>query len=165
MEPEMPYKSIPQLTDRQLAHFWSRTVRHRDGCCEWQGHVNKHGYGEVSFGRVVYLVHRVAYAVEHGEVPDGLVVDHLCCNRRCLGYRHLEAVTVAENTRRIHLRKSGRMVVESWGYVPTPKEAAARIDPTFLDSPVWWRYVHMRTSVRHLRNADVVSLFRTGKLT
>lgn len=45
-------------------------------------------------------VHRVAYEVYIGPVPDGLEVDHLCRNRACYNPAHLEPVSRLENMRR-----------------------------------------------------------------
>ena len=44
--------------------------------------------------------HRVAYGYLVGDIADGLTLDHLCRNRRCINPAHLEPVSAAENTRR-----------------------------------------------------------------
>ncbi|WP_374453780.1 HNH endonuclease signature motif containing protein [Phenylobacterium sp.] len=72
------------------------------GCLEWTGALNKKGYGitwlSKSSGNL--RVHRVAYVAAKGEIPRGLVIDHLCRNRRCCNPEHMEVVTLSENSRR-----------------------------------------------------------------
>lgn len=61
----------------------------------------KNGYGKV--GKATHhnkLAHRVAYEIANGAIPDGLVLDHLCRNRRCVNPSHLEPVSSLENLRR-----------------------------------------------------------------
>lgn len=48
-------------------------------------------------------MHRLVYQRLHGQVPDGMVLDHLCGNRACCNPAHLEAVTQAVNVRRSRL--------------------------------------------------------------
>jgi hypothetical protein len=58
------------------------------------------------------MAHRYAYEIEIGEIPEGLVIDHLCHNphecppssdcphRKCVNPSHLKAVPNADNVRR-----------------------------------------------------------------
>jgi len=72
------------------------------GCWNWTGarHMRT-GYGSIR----VYIdgvaksdsAHRVAHQLFKGPIPDGLQIDHLCRNRRCVNPDHLEAVTCRVN--------------------------------------------------------------------
>jgi hypothetical protein len=52
-------------------------------------------------GRVV-TIHRAAWELYVGPIPDGSVLDHLCRNRACFRPDHLEPVTHQENIIRGH---------------------------------------------------------------
>ena len=82
--------------------FWSRVVA-RGECWEWIGTTHL-GYGVTSVvidGRWRNRkAHRVAWQQTRGEIPAGLVLDHLCRNTRCVNPDHLEPVTLVENIRR-----------------------------------------------------------------
>ncbi len=68
-------------------------------CWLWTGRLNRGGYG-VGYADRAVRVHRWAYELLHGPIPDGLDIDHLCRVRRCVNPAHLEAVTRRENLRR-----------------------------------------------------------------
>lgn len=44
--------------------------------------------------------HRISWTEKNGPIPEGLTIDHLCRNRRCVRPSHLEPCSLAENIRR-----------------------------------------------------------------
>jgi len=89
--------------------FWAQVDR-RSGCWLWTGHVNRDGYGQFKVTdrpghyRTV-RAHRWAWEAEHGPVPAGLTLDHLCGRPACVRSDHLDPCTAAENLRRRHARR------------------------------------------------------------
>lgn len=73
---------------------------HGTPCWVWQRSVNNKGYGRIRRFNAEHLAHRWYYTQQRGEIPDGLVLDHLCRVPRCVRPDHLEAVTQMENCRR-----------------------------------------------------------------
>ncbi|MEU2393982.1 HNH endonuclease signature motif containing protein [Streptomyces sp. NPDC007369] len=81
------------FTDRFLA----KVTDAEGGCWEWTGHIMNSGYGRFWLDGEQQYAHRVAYEVLRGPIPAGLVIDHLCRNRRCANPDHLEPVTNRTN--------------------------------------------------------------------
>lgn len=69
------------------------------GCWEWSNR-DKDGYGIIKIKGKNIRVHRVIYEHFVGPIPDDLQPDHLCRNRACSNFEHLEIVTARENTLR-----------------------------------------------------------------
>lgn len=69
------------------------------GCHDWIG-ARWGEYGCVKREGRRRLAHRFYYERQHGPIPDGLELDHLCRNRLCVNPDHLEPVTTAVNQQR-----------------------------------------------------------------
>lgn len=74
---------------------WALHVLLDDGdkCWNWDGSRNPvSGYGNFRWDRKS-LAHRYSYERFNGPLIDGLEIDHLCHNRRCVNPAHLEQKT------------------------------------------------------------------------
>ncbi len=72
--------------------FWAK-VDLTLGCWLWMGGVNRDGYGHIrGYENRRIGVHRFAYELLVGSIPEGLEIDHLCRVRRCVNPEHLEPV-------------------------------------------------------------------------
>jgi HNH endonuclease len=83
-----------------LDRLRERTVVDATGCHLFTGALYANGYGAFRFDGRTRAAHRVAYELQRGPIPDGLVLDHLCRVRNCINPDHLEVVTNAENKAR-----------------------------------------------------------------
>lgn len=77
--------------------FWERVKITDAGCWEWQGWKIPKGYGGINYlGKKVY-VHRLAWILKRGEIPEGLHVLHRCDNPPCINPNHLFLGTNEDN--------------------------------------------------------------------
>ncbi len=127
------------------ARFWSKVVAGPNGCWLWIGSRNSKGYGRFMLDGRSQSTHRVAYSALVGEIPTGLVIDHLCRVRGCVNPAHLEPVTVRENSLRgetVNARNASR--THCPGGHPYDEEN------TYLFRGVWRRCRECNKKDRHL---------------
>ena len=96
------------LTERDVKRFWTKVDRGEgtDSCWNWTGALHEKGYGTWTVvrpggGTTSVRPHRVSWHLLVGPMVDGLVIDHLCRNRRCVNPGHLEAVSTGANASRV----------------------------------------------------------------
>lgn len=90
------------ILPEQQERFWSRVTEDGD-CWIWTGSKDRHGYGQIRLmqpdGRLMYA-HRFAYESMVVEIPEGLVLDHLCRTPACVNPDHLDPVPNRVNVQR-----------------------------------------------------------------
>lgn len=134
----------------QKDRFWAKVDQgglipaHRPDlgpCWLWMGALTSKSpprqYGIFAANSRKYGAHRWAWEQEHGAVPRGLELDHLCRVTRCVRPSHLEAVTHSENVRR---GTSGDLLgqfasAKQWSKTHCPKGHPYNEANTFVHRP------------------------------
>lgn len=97
----MPMDQPPRIIGDIDARFWSKVgYAAAIDCWPWSASLNDGGYGQFMVDGKPQRAHRIAWELLRGEIPHGLVIDHLCRNRWCVNPWHMEPVTNEENIAR-----------------------------------------------------------------
>jgi hypothetical protein len=92
---------IPERVKERAHERWEA-----DGDCWISTYsVASHGYAQIGWQnngkeRHVVLAHRASWEHINGPVPQGMTIDHLCKQRRCVNPGHLRVLDNFENARR-----------------------------------------------------------------
>lgn len=87
--------------------IWENVTVNHNGCWLWGKYINPRNL-YAQHGR--RYVHRLAYELFKGDVPEGHDLDHRKdCPKHCVNPDHLRPVTRAMNTRLIWRRRLGQM--------------------------------------------------------
>jgi hypothetical protein len=114
------WRDAAEILRRRTEFFWANVdKRGPDECWPWLRKPNDAGYGQLRWIGTSMQAHRVAYLLEHGELPGGMEIDHTChdprectlkreCpHRLCCNPAHLEAVTRPVNLERSNRNRPG----------------------------------------------------------
>ena len=101
-KPRTPLIIPPHVAVRALSRW---TLESPTGCHISTYSVASHGYAQIGWHtagepRRGTLAHRAAWTAVYGQIPEGMTIDHLCKNRRCVNVEHLRLLTNYENARR-----------------------------------------------------------------
>lgn len=100
--------------ERLKRHGWTIT---ESGCWEWNGNTSdRRGYGSLRFHGRTVKAHRLAYSTWVGEIPEGMVVMHLCDNPPCINPDHLKVGTNDENMQDMLTKNRQASGNRHWNY-------------------------------------------------
>lgn len=88
---------MTRATASEIQRFESKFIK-TSSCWEWNSPLDRDGYGTFYFRKRNRRAHRVAYYIYVGDIPNGLVIDHICLKPNCVRPDHLRAITQRENT-------------------------------------------------------------------
>ena len=78
------------------------------GCIIWTGSTDMGGYGRLRVNGRKVSAHRWAWEREHGDIPEGMHLDHVCWNRSCVNPEHLRLATRSQNNAYLSGARKGR---------------------------------------------------------
>jgi len=82
------------------------------GCWEWQGALDKDGYGVIKIKGKMIKAHRFAYETFIGPLIEGLVICHNCNHPKCVNFNHLRQDTASSNMiDRVHQQKHPKQIL------------------------------------------------------
>ena len=94
---QKPRTELPTVIDKRI-------IENEHGCWIWQATVRggnlSHSYGQAWWGGKSEPAHRFVYERLIGDIPDGLILDHLCMVKPCVNPEHLEPATRNTNMQR-----------------------------------------------------------------
>lgn len=93
-----PFRRMVCGTPEERLKAWVE-VDPDTGCHIWTGHLGAGGYGRMFVAGKNPMVHRLAWELAHGPIPEGMLVLHTCDNVRCCNPEHLKLGTYKDNAR------------------------------------------------------------------
>ncbi|KKM80701.1 hypothetical protein LCGC14_1337240 [marine sediment metagenome] len=104
------YTEGMETTRKDRAYFYSlcRISDDPDVCWVWIHTMDSDGYGCLNFHGKRWAAHRLSWTLQHGPIPQRLMIIHSCDNRSCVNPDHLRPGTAQENSTDMVVRGRSR---------------------------------------------------------
>jgi hypothetical protein len=117
-----------------------------EGCIVPTSHkLNHDGYFRKRINNKLVMFHRYVYECQHGDIPRGYEVDHICRNRACCNPNHLQLLTISDHKVKTNTERSEERIAQAekvWlesGRKITGTELASIFDVTISNGCRWVR--------------------------
>ena len=87
------------ITQANIDRFFTH-VEKTGRCWNWTACKTKDGYGRSQCNGRPMKAHRFSYMIVNGNIPEHMLIHHICRNTSCVNPSHLELVTKQENDQR-----------------------------------------------------------------
>ena len=84
------------MNDTDMKRLLAKVDASNSDCWNWTASTTTRGYPQFRLDGKVVKAYRTMYEYFVGPIPDGLDVNHICGNRLCMNYRHMELVSRTE---------------------------------------------------------------------
>jgi len=96
----MAARKDQQTKENIIKRFAERYIPEpNSGCWLWIGKINTNRYGKLNVRKKETYAHRFSFELFIGIIPNGMVIDHKCCNTYCVNPEHLQVVTRPQNNK------------------------------------------------------------------
>lgn len=115
------------------------TSKKSDGCWEWVGSKDPHGYGRLNIDGTPILAHRLSYKLHYGDFPQEKIVCHKCDTPKCVNPEHLFLGTYQDNMDDMERKGRARKVAslgEKHGNAVLTDELVREIRDSIEQTPV-----------------------------
>lgn len=86
------------FSKKDINRFESKTIQSdTSDCIVWIGAVKNNGYGNFYLCGKWINAHKAAWLFKNGEIPNGLMIRHICDNRLCVNTNHMVLGTHQDN--------------------------------------------------------------------
>ena len=116
---------------------------------------NSHGYGAVKVDGTQHYVHRLAYELFNGPIPEGMQVLHRCDVRCCCNPDHLFVGTIGDNMRD-RTKKDRQAKGEGNGQAILTNEIVAEIRQSYADGGSSYQQLADKYGVSKPTVADII---------
>lgn len=160
------YSLPPDYAEKVGARILRRSEPTKGGCRIWKGALDRRGYGVMGlyFGQPRVKkqtgAHRAAWLSLVGDIPYGLVIDHLCQMPPCVNVEHLEPVAHDVNVGRA-LGREGRKIPDDCFCKNHGREDGRPIFDT--DHWRWWCRICNIESLKRYREKNLALYGRTTR--
>lgn len=91
-------KLVPLRDQRTVEWRLDQKTNKTDSCWLWEGPVAGIGYGYLYFEGKMRGTHVLSYERYKGNIPEGMVIDHMCHVKTCVNPDHLRLATRSQNS-------------------------------------------------------------------